>query len=72
MDPNDGALHAALNRGKRSVVLDIEREDEAVLAGTLIEGAALLLTSWRTTCSSPSRTARHRSEARSEPLPGSE
>ena len=48
VDPNDGGLHAALNRGKRSVVLDLGHEDEAGLAGKLIEGAALLLTSWRT------------------------
>ena len=46
-DPDGGGLHAAINRGKRSVVLDLERDEEAVLAARLIEGATLLVSDWR-------------------------
>ena len=46
-DPDGGGLHAAINRGKRSVVLDLARDDEAGAAARLIGGAALLATSWR-------------------------
>ena len=46
-DPDGGGLHAAINRGKRSIVLDLERDEEAALAARLIEGAALLVSDWR-------------------------
>ena len=46
-DPDGGGLHAAINRGKRSIVLDLERNEEAALAARLIEGAALLVSDWR-------------------------
>jgi crotonobetainyl-CoA:carnitine CoA-transferase CaiB-like acyl-CoA transferase len=46
-DPNDGGLHTSINRGKRSVVLDLERNDDTELASRLINSATLLLTSWR-------------------------
>ena len=46
-DPDGGGLHATLNRGKRSVVLNLETEDGAALAERLIASGALLLTSWK-------------------------
>ena len=46
-DADGGGLHAAVNRGKRSVALDLERDEEAALAARLIEGAALLVSDWR-------------------------
>lgn len=46
-DRDGGGLHAAINRGKRSIVLDLERDEEAALAARLVEGAALLVSDWR-------------------------
>ena len=46
-DPDGGGLHAAINRGKQSVVLDLERDEAAALAARLIEGADLLISDWR-------------------------
>jgi crotonobetainyl-CoA:carnitine CoA-transferase CaiB-like acyl-CoA transferase len=43
-----GGLHAFMNSGKRSVVLDLTTDDGARLAARLVEGSQLLLTSWKT------------------------
>ena len=46
-DPEGGGLHRYLNGGKRSVVLDLESGEGAALAGELIGGSQLLISSWR-------------------------
>jgi crotonobetainyl-CoA:carnitine CoA-transferase CaiB-like acyl-CoA transferase len=47
-DLDAGGLHAFMNSGKRSVVLDLTVEDGARAAARLVAGSALLLTSWKT------------------------
>ena len=46
-DPDGGGLHHYLNGGKRSVVLDLDSKEGVTLASGLIEGAQLLIGSWR-------------------------
>lgn len=46
-DPDGGGLHHYLNGGKRSVVLDLDSQEGVALASGLIEGAQLLIGSWR-------------------------